>query len=390
MPRIAFLTSTFPEYKKCGTGIYAAYLTKALSEQGHEVHVVTSAIPEIKASFGRIEIHKVMQTWNPTDLPRLFQALALIKPDIIHINHPTSIAAQKSKILVNLIPEIMRNTTGIPVVTTLHEFNKVSLLGKAKLLPMALSSTAVTVTNDRYDFALKKILPNRFHNKIHIVNIGTMFNENLPIADPNAERQKWDLNPSDKIIGFLGFLTPPKGFHNLVDACIPLLKENPHYKVFAISSWNMSNPSYRQSILDKIEKNGLQSQFIFTGYLSDEEMWNALSAVDVCVFPFEYSVEDRSSGPLRQALFHGRPTIVYADSLDYTEFGFKHGENVWFTKLGDVKQLQADIIRLLENEPLRKTLSEGAKGLRKVFSFDTVSNDFSRLYSKLLNRNYLT
>ena len=123
---------------------------------------------------------------------------------------------------------------------------------------------------------------------------------------------------------------------------------------------------------------------IFTGFLEDDDLWHALSALDICVLPFEFPLEERSSGPLRQVIDRGLPTIVTARDKNYTEYGFKHGENIWLTPLGNVETLRIDIQKLLRDPALRKKLSQGAQDLRPVFGYDAVSNEMSRLYAKLL------
>jgi glycosyltransferase involved in cell wall biosynthesis len=386
MPRIALISSTFPDYQKCGIGIYAGYLSKALAQQGHDVHVVTSAIPEIRPTFEKVTVHKIMESWNPTDVPRLMKLFHEIRPEIIHINHPTAIAGGKPKLLVNLLPEINKAIWKLPVMTTLHEFPNISLLGKIKDLPLILGSDIVTVTNKFYKKSVANFVGRSQAEKIHVVDIGIILDERFQPAERETQRQKYDLKPQDKVLGFVGFLTPPKGFHNLIDAAAPLLRADRHLKILALSSWNLSEPSYRQKVLDRIEDERISSQVIFTGFLEDRELWDSLSAIDLCVFPFDHPVEHRSSGPLRQVIFRGLPTVVYAEDINYDEFGFKHGENIWFTKLKNTEQLRHDILKLLDDATLRNRISNGTRTLRHEFSFDTVSNAMSRLYSQLLAR----
>jgi glycosyltransferase involved in cell wall biosynthesis len=387
MARVAFISSTFPDYKNCGVGIYAGYLTRALADQGHDIHVITSAIPEINPTHGKVTIHKILKSWQPTELFKLVELFHRIKPDILHINHPTTIAAGKSKVLVNVLPEINRSLWRLPCITTLHEFGRVSMLGKIKMLPMLTGSDVITVTSEFYKNAIQKFAPKISSGKIQILNVGSMFNNRWLLGDKLEQRKRWDLNPQDKVVGFMGFITPPKGFHNLIEALIPLLKKDSRVKVLAISSWNQTSPSYRQKILDMIQKEKIVSQVVFTGFLKDEEMWEALSAVDVCAFPFDYPIEERSSGPLRQAIDRYLPTITFAKNLEYNEFGFQHGKNIWFSPFKDLKKFGEDAEILLNDEVLQKTLSEGAKNLRQVFSFDAVSNQLSRIYSSLGNFN---
>lgn len=384
MARIAYITSTYPDYEKCGTGIYAGYLTQALAQQGHEIHIITTAIPEIKNTFGKIQIHKIMKSWNPTDLPRFFQTMAQIQPDLVHINHPTSIAAAKSKVLVNLLPGLIKGTWQIPVVTTIHEFNNLSLLGRLKIMPMLLASEAITVTNEAYKKSLMEHIPEGLHHRINVIDIGALFAPNLQISSGSKEREKWGLKPTDKVIGFVGFITPPKGFHNLIESAGPLLKSHPEYKILALSSWNQSNPAYRQKILDLIDKHGITNQVIHTGYLDDQSLWEALSAVDLAAFPFDFPVEERSSATLRQVLYHGRPTIVWANNIDYQEHGLRHGKNIWLSPHKNSGELRKNIQFLMEDEPTRKLLAEGTTVFKDELGFDRISNEFSRLYTQLL------
>jgi len=154
--RIAYISSTFPNFNGCGIGSYAGYLTKALAQEGHDIHVITTDIPEILAQFGGVKIHKIIKNWSIGEVPQLSKIFNQIRPDILHINHPTSIAGKKSRVLVNLLPELNKLLWKLPVVTTIHEFKNVSLLGKIKLIPLIWGSDAVTATNDLYAREIRK------------------------------------------------------------------------------------------------------------------------------------------------------------------------------------------------------------------------------------------
>jgi glycosyltransferase involved in cell wall biosynthesis len=383
MARIAYISSTFPDFKGCGVGIYAGYLTNSLAQLGHDVHVITSAIPEIRPTFGKVTVHKLLKSWQPTELYRLAEAFHRIRPDIIHINHPTKIAAGKSKVLVNMLPEINRALWRKPLVTTLHEFGRVSLLGKLKILPMLTGSDVITVTSRYYKDVILKFSPKMDPDKIEIVNIGSMFQNALPKVNRQEQRQRWGLRPDDKVVGFMGFITPPKGFHNLIEAMAPFMKADRKIKILALSSWNQSEPAYRQLILNHIEGEGLSAQVIFTGFLEDNDMWNSLEAVNLCAFPFDLPVEERSSGPLRQSIDRGLATVTFAQDSKYDEFGFKHGHNIWFSPFKNLKVFGEDVVKLLNDINLQIQIGKGAHELRSVFSFDNVSNAMSRIYQRL-------
>jgi glycosyltransferase involved in cell wall biosynthesis len=388
MARIAFFSSTFPDFESCGTGIYAGYLTQALSEQDHDVHVITTAIPEIKNTFGRVTVHKALQNWNLFEAPRLVAAVNRIKPDVIHINHPTLIAAAKTKFLVFAFPEMNAALWNFPLITTLHEFPNVSKLGRLKMLPLLMGSDLITVTNEFYKNDLCKFLPAGQRHKIEVVNIGAQWPAGgLPIADRAEQRAKFGLDETDQILGFVGFVSPPKGFENLIEAAAPLLRERPHLKILACSSWNQTQPAYRQKIQSLIAREKIQSQVIFTGYLRDEELWSALAAIDVAVFPFEHPIEERSSGVLRQVLYYGLPTIAFARSTSYSEFDLQHQKNIWLTPHKNITHLRADISMLCDQPLVRARLASGALQLRPGLSFDSISNSFSRLYSQVLRRS---
>ena len=235
MSRIAYISSTFPDYQACGTGIYAGYLTEALAQQGHDVHVITTALPEIRAAHGKVTVHKILEKWSLLELPKLLQAFMKIRPDLIHINHPTTIAGAKTKVLVNFLPEVNRLTWRLPLVTTLHEFGNVSMLGKLKIMPMILASDAITVTNEHYRQKVQSFLPEELRDRVHVVNIGSAFKPYLGTGEnqmdekaqglkKKEQRARWDIKADDQVIGFVGFITPPKGFHNLIAAAGPLLR----------------------------------------------------------------------------------------------------------------------------------------------------------------------
>ncbi len=394
--KIAYITSTFPKYTGCDIGNYAGFLTKALSELNHDVHVITSALPEIENTFGRVTMHKIMQNWGMLEAPRLMQTLMTLKPDIIHLNHPTAIDGANSKFLVNLIPEMAKAILRCPWVTTLHGFENASPLEKFKILPLLMGSDVVTVTNRFYKQQLKKFMPGADDSKVEIVDVGSHFSgtDDFSFGTKLKVRAHWGLRPDDKVLGFFGFITPPKGFHNLIEIFAKVCKDDPSMKLLALTSWNLTKPDYKHRLLSRIEELGIRDRVIFSGFLPDADLWRALSSIDLCVFPFEQPIEQKSSGVLRQALYKSLPVLTYALDVHYSEHGLNNTKNILLSEFGDEAQMIAKIKMFFTQQALAhdnedvidsaEILRQGALALRPRLSFEHVANEMSRIYSKVL------
>jgi glycosyltransferase involved in cell wall biosynthesis len=381
MPRIAIVTSVYPNYPKSYTSFYAGSLSHALTQQGHDVHIITSAIPEIEATFKKVTVHKIIKSWGILDLRRLGPLFQQIKPDILHVLHPTELARSPSQFFVQALIETNRVLWKLPTLTSLFNFNDLSWFEKLKLAPIIAQSNEITVPQNHIQTEITKLW-NGANQKTHVINVGAKEEE---IFKPSLqERAKWDVGINEKVICFLEELTEDSGFVDMVEASSPLLRKNKNLKIMVPAGWRES--TFRHKMITKLERENILNQFIFTGQLNEGEMLGAKQASDLFVFLGNRPLSSNFSWKIQSALYSQAPTLSWNEEQNYNEFGIRHGQNIWLSPFKNIQALRADLELLITNSTLRETLAQNASVFRGIFNFDTISNEMSRIYSRLLRR----
>jgi glycosyltransferase involved in cell wall biosynthesis len=110
-------------------------------------------------------------------------------------------------------------------------------------------------------------------------------------------------------------------------------------------------------------------------------MWEHLQEcrVALCprISPYGFPVK------LLNYLAAGRPVVVCRSSAQ----GIVHLDNGWVVEDGDRNGFAEAILALLEDEPLRRRLSEGARRtVRELYSWETLIPRYETVYGKVLDR----
>jgi glycosyltransferase involved in cell wall biosynthesis len=133
--------------------------------------------------------------------------------------------------------------------------------------------------------------------------------------------------------------------------------------------------------LERIAPDGVK----FFGHVSEEEKIKLLSKAWVMVNP---SIREGWGINVIEANACGTPAIAYdvpglKDSIINEKTGLLVKEN------GNVEKLAEAIIRVLENETLRKTLSVNALEYSRSFSWDKAAQEFEKILKKTVNEQSL-
>jgi glycosyltransferase involved in cell wall biosynthesis len=140
--------------------------------------------------------------------------------------------------------------------------------------------------------------------------------------------------------------------------------------------WFIGDGPFRKD-LERIAGEGIK----FFGGLSNEERRRLLARAWVLVNP---SIREGFGLNVLEANALGTPCVAYdvaglRDSIINGRTGLLVKEN------GDVEELAEAIIRVLEDEGLRKNLSENALEYSKNFSWDRTAQEFEKILEKVVN-----
>jgi glycosyltransferase involved in cell wall biosynthesis len=132
-----------------------------------------------------------------------------------------------------------------------------------------------------------------------------------------------------------------------------------------------------EQIADRVSKLKLDSDVIFTGYVSREDLPIFYNAAEVFVFP---SIFEGFGLPVIEAMACGTPVVTsFGSSLQEVA-----GDAALLVDPLSVESLENALRRLLGNVELKRTLGE--KGLRrsKEFSFQKAAAQTASIYERVL------
>jgi glycosyltransferase involved in cell wall biosynthesis len=112
---------------------------------------------------------------------------------------------------------------------------------------------------------------------------------------------------------------------------------------------------------------------IFSGYIANERLPAILLESNVFVSPL-------TGSSLREAALCGLPIIAY--DMDWVSGFFKHEENILLVPPRNFEEMARHVIRLKEDEKLRKKLSQNAAELaQRYWSFEGLQESLSRAFA---------
>jgi glycosyltransferase involved in cell wall biosynthesis len=162
--------------------------------------------------------------------------------------------------------------------------------------------------------------------------------------DPREPAARFTVAEDDPLVLFAGRITWQKGPDYFVDAAERVAAEMPRVK-FAVAG----SGDRMRAMMQRVAARGLESRFLFTGFLPPEDLDRLYARADVYVLP---SVSEPFGLTALEALQHGTPVIV-SRSAGVSEVV----RNVLRVRFGDVEDLASKILSVLLFPPLRDALS---------------------------------
>jgi glycosyltransferase involved in cell wall biosynthesis len=161
------------------------------------------------------------------------------------------------------------------------------------------------------------------------------------------------------LVGYVGIIAQQEGIENLLLAAQYLINEKQRTDIRFIV---VGTGPHWEAIVRLCKDMGLDKYFQFTGYISDSELYEILSTVDVCVNP-EYGNEftDQSTMiKIMEYMTFERPIVQF-----YTREGeVTAGEAASYIRENSPTLFADELLLLLENPTKRKAM--GKAGRRRI------------------------
>ncbi|HLJ56696.1 MAG TPA: glycosyltransferase [Chthonomonadaceae bacterium] len=324
------------------------------------------------------------------------QAEALNAPDVdvVHIQHEHSfwggILPGKSAFWE------LRYLINKPVVLTAHTTYSLAELLKAKTerRPHKWLAKQILLRNTAYRDSVETA---PFWSAMTIVHTAAARNEliargcnpaavqivptGVPAATPaptggSAFRKRFGL-AGRRVVTIFGYIFANKGYELTLQA-VPRLPED----VTLVIAGGVRVPgeqAYADRLGAEIAAAGLSDRVIVTGYLSDEEVAEALAASDLVLAPHTWATGSYS---VTLPLTHGRPVLA-SDLACFQEIAGRM-DAIELFRAGDAEDLVCRLTALLGDNARRTALAAGARAYAERFAWSRVASMTRRIYEQTI------
>jgi glycosyltransferase involved in cell wall biosynthesis len=185
-------------------------------------------------------------------------------------------------------------------------------------------------------------------------------------------REKFGLQ-GKKLMTLFGYTSPNKGYEVVFDAL--LLLDPAVTFVIAGSPRNQDQEGFVSSLKEQIATRGLQDRVVYTGYLADEHVAEAMAASELVLTPHTLATGSYS---VMIPLTYGKP-VVASDLAIFREIHDRGGGIVLFPNRDSVTFART-INDLLSDDARRAELSRKALAYSRAHSWSEIARRTVEVY----------
>lgn len=315
-----------------------------------------------------LKIKNILVWYNPLSW---IKAGLTAKGDIVHINYWTYYLFP---IFFTII--LVSKLRGKKIISTIHNITN----HESNFVDFFFTKIILIISNN--------IIVHCDNNKLNLLNIfgvsldkiitvphGVDYQNNKSKLTKIKARKDLNILINKDIVLFIGIIRKYKGIATLIKAFSSVSKTLPNSLLIITGDpWISFDPYNRL-----IEKFHLEEKVVKDlKYISDDKLYNYLSAADIIVLPYESF--QAQSGLASLALTFGKPLIV-SDAGGLSDMVIN--KNMVF-KQKDWHALADKIIHVLSNSRLKQSLENDSRILAKKYSWTNTASSVVELYSCLL------
>lgn len=370
-------------------GYQETFLAKAESEDGHDVHVVTSdryspilfesdAVKSVLAHRFKSDGTQVEEGIRTHRLKTLLELphnivmgglerkIAELQPDLVIAHGIINITSLRLGCLklrkrnFRLIYDdhmtfgASRSAWRIVYPVFRHTFARIIYQSADGLV--GVSSTSKAFMEKRYGFP---------DASVQMIPLGADLKRFNFSEDARKElRARWSVNDGDVLYVYAGKVIPEKGPHILINAAIDLMRRYGCVKILIVGN---GPAAYIDEMKRNVELNRLQSRFMWMNAVSNNELYKIYSAADVAVWPREASMS------MMEAMACNRPIIISDDSEVGERLEYNNG---LLYRAGDPDDLSRQMEKLLDQSLREEIGKRGRKLIEDKLSWDIISKRF--------------
>lgn len=373
-----------------GLARVVAELSKKMSKQGWEVHVVTADHPgcaEHEIEHG-VNIHRVKTQTDPTPdfltwVHRLNYGLLQYAIEL-HRKTPFDIVHAHDWMVCDAA-WVMKKGFGLPMVATMHATEAGRMKGVHTDLQRYINQIEW-----RLSFEAWKVIVNSQHMQQEMMGHFGMPADKLVIIpngiDPETFDFEFDPKPLrnqyaaewEKIVLFVGRMVLEKGVQVLLNAIPSVSAECPGTKFLMVGTGYYLDDLKAQAQYLNVDHN-----VKFLGYVSDPDLLRLYKIADVVCIPSLYE----PFGIVALEGMAAKVPVVTSDTGGLPDF-VEHMANGITTYTGNTQSLSWGILQVLRNPELADALrDEGYKRVSTIYNWNMIAARTLEVYEEVLEQS---
>lgn len=195
-------------------------------------------------------------------------------------------------------------------------------------------------------------------------------------------RESLGVGDDDILLIHAGKLTPNKDVHVLLEAVVPLMRENEHLKLLVVGG---GGKAYIESLRKIVREGGVSPSVIFHDFVDARELPGFYSAADVGVWP------GNLSNTIQEGMAVGLPVILpeVISEWQTSRHLLANGNGLGFSR-GDSVALSRCVAQLAGDAALRHEMGQRSRELvEREFSWKAIAQQFLDVYEAALDKEYV-
>ena len=339
-------------------------LGQALLKRNYHLSIATQGGDQVEVA-DRLQLQIHFLPLYPTSLPNLIRAVVALyklvnqeKFDLLHSHHRFS----------NLVCKLVSKLTGVPVVTTVHEFKS----DQRWLSRLGLGHHIITFSE-----AIKNHLVSQWHTdpqRISVVRMGIESSQASPRVIAQVKNQL-KLQNKEIAIGCISRLSIEKGLNNLLYA-IEIVKNQGRN----LNCYLVGDGPQRVELEDLSLKLEINQYVHFLGW--QENIPAIIANLDFLVLP---SLSEGLGLVILEGLIQGKPTI--GSRVGGIPEIIKHKQNGLLVPVNDPAELAHAIVHLLDHPGLIIQLGQfGRQEVISTFSIEGMVTQTEQIYHRVAKK----
>ena len=376
--KIAWISSWPP--RPCGIATYSLELVEAIKKEGVEVHIICHTDG---GKPGEKNVYPVINLKETDWQDKLYLKVKQINPDILHIQHEYGLYSVDADWSAGLFRPLFRwrIEENFPIVVTFHSVY--SELGKERETFLDIIQRVINagIVHEYHQWLALHVNLGRIIDNFYIIPHGAK--ENISFSREDAKRALG--LEGKKIIGMIGWFTPTKGFHRVINMWDSISKKtgSDTYLILAgeAREGEKVQKEYKRKLLSLVEKckNKDKIKVIIKNF-SPEEYEKVVASFDVAVLPYTFISQ---SGTLAHSFSLGVPVV--ASSLEGLKAEIEASGGGILVPPDDNEELRKAIVTLIKDNTLREKLSQKAlRYVKEKIGWSIVAKKHIKLYEKLI------